>query len=120
MDWDLTPDGPVKATSYTTVEDTINILRMLYGEKDENNDDLYLPSLWGTNHPDIIDQWFHRDKLNEHHKADLGITDNINGRALGQQPDNNIPSEEEDNGADDNGAEDREEARGRRIRGRRT
>ena len=73
-DFDLTPDEPVKATCYVTVADTINILRMLYGEtRDEDPDMLHLPPNWGTRHPDLIEKWFHASKLQDHHRAELGI-----------------------------------------------
>ena len=73
-DFDLTPRGPIKATSYVTVADTINILRMLYGESSEDDpENLHLPPNWGTQNPTIIDQWFHREKILDHHRAELGI-----------------------------------------------
>ena len=69
-----TPNGPIKATSYITVADTINILRMLYGEcREDDPETLHLPPNWGTQHPTIIDQWFHTEKLQDHHRAELGI-----------------------------------------------
>ena len=74
MDWDLTPNDPVKATSYLPVTDSINIVKMIYGvQRNDDEEELYFPPNWGTNNRDLVLQWFHYDKLNDHHKAELGI-----------------------------------------------
>ena len=68
---------PTPPTKYFTVASTISALTMLYGElQNSTYSTMQYPVLskqFGTNHPEIIDKWFHPFKLRLQHKLDLGL-----------------------------------------------
>ena len=110
MDWDLTPDGPVKATSYLTVSDSIKILKMLYGEtRNDNEDELYFPPHWGSNNREIVLKWLHFDKLNQHHKAELGIREDFVVAEQIESNQNDGASDNSNNGRNENEQEPQED-----------
>lgn len=76
--WDLTPDGPEQLTRHVTVDSAITVVKCIFGEGDSG---LMLPTLFGTEYPDTIDQFFQRNKLGPQHLLELGI-----------QPQYNIPA----------------------------
>ena len=82
--FNLTPDGPIRATSYVTVADTINMMRWCYGEPNEDDPErLDLSPNWGTRFPHLIDRWFHRNKIQDHHRAELGIREEFHDPEAG-------------------------------------
>lgn len=74
--WNLTPNGPEKATNFMLCDDAIKGIKMLFGQKlDDNNPDiLILERDWGRTNAPIIDLWFQEDKLTPAHKVELCMT----------------------------------------------
>jgi hypothetical protein len=78
-DWNLTKDGPKKASCFILCDDAVKGIKILFGEPldQENPDILILPHQWGMQNENIIASWFQMEELMAVHKVELGMTGHI-------------------------------------------
>ena len=74
---------------------------MLYGEArdPDDPDSLHLAPNWGTNNPEVIETWFHTQKIQDHHKAELGMNQTFHDpeAGFGSRNIQNVPHNLEQN-----------------------
>ena len=88
-DFNLTPNGPARATDFMTVESAIAMLKMIFGESiDPNNPEiLSFPHNWGSDNQDVLSQWIDLDLLDDGHRSELMMRNDIPAN-FGDQLDN--------------------------------
>mgnify|MGYP000196586006 FL=1 len=75
-DWNLTKEGPKKASCFILCDDAVKGIKMLFGKPldPDNPDILILARNWWNTNASVITSWFQMEKLTAAHKVELCIT----------------------------------------------
>lgn len=66
-------EPPKPLTYYMTVKTAIMYLRMCYADSENDEGELTMPSNWGTENRELLEQFVQIEKLQVEHRMDLGL-----------------------------------------------